>query len=319
MATFGLKESDGSVVNADRLTLSSDFRDGFIRSLRALTQDDARVAATNAYRKDGKTVYENGVVTSCKPCEEHPERPPLWRVKSTRIIHDKERAEQSITRTRSSSFTACRSLGFPISTRPTPRLSSKSGFLRARIMGSSSNTLGYFVTTPFYWAISPNYDLTLSPTFTTNAGYLMQADWRQRLWNGSYEIKLAGAYNDSAQDFLGDRNWRGSVRNQRRFRTEQGIGISAGTPSSKATILSAGFTGSTTFTRPSACRPVYLTGMGETNYFNIAFARYGNLTGDTYVYETGTYQKSSPRRLIRASTTTTSTTSPFLAANSAST
>ncbi len=63
-------------------------------------------------------------------------------------------------------------------------------------------SLGYMVAIPYYWGISPNYDLTLMPEFTTKAGYLMQADWRQRLWNGAYEVKLAGAFNDKAQDFL---------------------------------------------------------------------------------------------------------------------
>ncbi len=63
MGNVRLKDSDGSVVNAERLTLSADFRDGFIRSLRALTQDDTRVAASNAYRKGDKTIFENGVVT----------------------------------------------------------------------------------------------------------------------------------------------------------------------------------------------------------------------------------------------------------------
>ncbi len=85
-----LKEVDGSVVNAERLTLQSNFRDGFVRSLRALTQDDTRVAAANAYKKDNQTIYEKGVLTSCKPCEDHPELPPIWRVKATRIIQDKD-------------------------------------------------------------------------------------------------------------------------------------------------------------------------------------------------------------------------------------
>ena len=70
--------------------MKSNFRDGFVRSMQALTQDDTRVAAANAFKKDKKTDYEKGVVTSCKPCEEHPERPPIWRVKATRVIQDKE-------------------------------------------------------------------------------------------------------------------------------------------------------------------------------------------------------------------------------------
>ena len=43
-----IKEPDGAVVNADRITLTDDFRDGFIRSFRAVTKDEARIAATNA-------------------------------------------------------------------------------------------------------------------------------------------------------------------------------------------------------------------------------------------------------------------------------
>ncbi len=56
-----LKEAGGSVSNAERMTLKSDFRDGFARSLHASTQDDTRVAAANAYKKDNQTIYEKGV------------------------------------------------------------------------------------------------------------------------------------------------------------------------------------------------------------------------------------------------------------------
>jgi LPS-assembly protein len=283
-----LKEADGSVVNADRLTLSSNFRDGFIRSMRALTQDDSRVAASNAYRKDGKTVFENGVVTGCKPCEAHPERPPLWRVKATRVIHDKE--EQNIYYENAQfELYGVPVAWFPYFYTPDPTVQRRSGFL-APSYGSSASTLGYFATVPYYWAISPEYDLTLSPTFTTKAGYLMQTEWRQRLWNGAYEVKLAGAYNDSTSELLNDRNWRGSVETKGDFALNSiwHFGWNA--------IIES----DDTFRRfyriddvyaTQRVSQIYLTGMGETNYFNLAFARYGNLTGDVYMYETGTYQK----------------------------
>ncbi len=283
-----LKEPDGSVVNADRLTLSADFRDGFIRSLRTLTQDEGRVAASNAYRKDGKTIYENGVMTACKPCEEHPETPPLWRVKATRIIHDKE--EQKIYYENAQfEFYGVPVAWFPYFYSPDPTVKQQTGFL-GPIYGTSSNTLGYFVTVPFYWAIAPDYDLTLLPMFTTMAGIMLEADWRQRLWNGAYEVKLAGAWNDSANDFFGDRNWRGSVETKGDFELNRAwhFGWNAIVESDD------------TFRRfyrlddlyaTERVSQMYLTGMGETNYFNITFARYGNLTGDTYFYETDTVQK----------------------------
>ena len=287
MGNVRLKDSDGSVVNAERLTLSSDFRDGFIRSLRALTQDDTRVAASNAYRKGDKTIFENGVVTACKPCEAHPDRPPIWRVKSERVIDDK--TDQNVYYENS----VFEVFGIPVAWvpwfyTPDPSVKQRSGFLAPSYAVDSS--LGYLVGIPYYWAISPNYDLTLMPEFTTKAGYLMQADWRQRLWNGAYDVKLAGSFNDQAQDFLGDRNWRGSVETSGSFalNSRWSVGWHA--------ILES----DETFRRfyklddiyaTERVSSVFLTGIGERNYFNMTLAQYGNLTGNVYDYETNTYQK----------------------------
>ncbi len=283
-----LKDSDGSVVNAERLTLSSDFRDGFIRSLRALTQDDTRVAASNAYRKGDKTVFENGVVTSCKPCEAHPDRPPIWRIKSERVIDDK--TDENVYYENS----VFEVFGIPVAWipwfyTPGPDVKQRSGMLAPSYAVDSN--LGYMVAIPYYWGISPNYDLTLTPEITTKAGYLMQADWRQRLWNGAYQVQLAGAFNDEAQDFLGDRNWRGSVQTNGNFSLNSHwvVGWNA--------ILES----DDTFRRfyklddiyaTERVSSVFLTGIGDRNYFNMTVAQYGNLTGGSvYEYETNTYTK----------------------------
>ena len=283
-----LKDSDGSVVNAERLTLSADFREGFIRSLRALTEDDTRVAASNAYRKGDKTIFENGVVTSCKPCEAHPERPPIWRIKSQRVIDDK--TDQNVYY-ENSIFEV---FGVPVAWipwfyTPDPAVQQRSGFLAPNYGFNSS--LGYLAGLSYYWAISPNYDLTLTPEFTTQAGYLMQADWRQRLWNGAYEVKLAGAYNDQAQDFLGDRNFRGSVQTTGSFalNSRWSVGWNAVLESDQTFRQFYLLDSIYAFERVSS---LYLTGMADRNYFNMTVAQYGNLTGaDVYDYETNSYIK----------------------------
>ncbi|HKJ60713.1 MAG TPA: LptA/OstA family protein, partial [Hyphomicrobiales bacterium] len=78
-----IKEPDGALINAERITLTDDFRDGFIRSFRAVTSTEARIGAANAYRKDGNTtVFERGVFTPCKPCQDDPDRAPIWRIKA---------------------------------------------------------------------------------------------------------------------------------------------------------------------------------------------------------------------------------------------
>ncbi len=287
MGNVRLKEADGSVVNADRLTLKSNFRDGFVRSLRALTQDDTRVAAANAYKKDNKTIYEKGVITSCKPCEDHPERAPIWRVKATRIIQDKDDHNFYYENATFELF------GLPVAWVPyfyTPdnTVKQRSGFL-APVTEYHSSTTGYSLAIPYYYALSPNYDVTLTPEFTTQAGYLMQADWRQRLWNGSYEIKLAGAYNQNADDLF-DRNWRGSVDTKGDFELNKSwhFGWSSIVESDDTFRR---FYALDSIYATERVSTIYLTGMFDRNYFSISANRYGNLLGDTYDVTTNTYDK----------------------------
>src|SRR5208282_3999307 len=127
-----------------------------------------------------------------------------WRVKATRIIHDDEDHNYYFE---NSTFEL---YGIPVAWVPyfyTPdnTVHQRSGILPP-IPAYNSSTTGYSLAIPYYYAMSPNYDLTLTPTFTTQAGYMLEADWRQKLWNGAYEVKLYGAYDQTANDFLDEGN-----------------------------------------------------------------------------------------------------------------
>jgi LPS-assembly protein len=274
-----LKEADGAVVNAERLTLKSNFRDGFVRSLSALTQDDTRVAAANAYKKDNQTIYERGVVTSCKPCEQHPESPPIWRVKATRVVQDSNDHnfyyEDALFE-----FYGIPVAWVPYFYTPDNTVQQRSGFLQPQYAMHSSTT-GYSLTIPYYYAASPNYDITLSPTVTTQAGYLMETDWRQKLWNGAYEVKLYGSYDRTADDFWGDRNWRGSAETKGSFGLAKGwtFGWNAIIESDETFRRFYNIDSIYAYERVSS---MYLTGIGDRNYFNMSVSRYGNLLGKSY-------------------------------------
>jgi len=283
-----MKEPDGSLINAERLTLRDDFKDGFIRSLKAVTEDEARIAAATAYRKDGQTtVYQNGVFTACKPCEAHPERPPIWRVKAKTITMDK--ADQRIYY-EDSTFEL---YGVPIAYipyfyMPDPSVKRLSGFLMPQY--SASSQLGYTVATPYYYSISPQKDLTVTPEFTTGAGFLMQLEYRQKIWDGAYKINLAGAYNYNSDNFVNDRKFRGSAQTTGDF----ALG-SLWHFGWNATLES-----DDTFRRfyrlddiyaTERVSQVYLTGIGDRNYFNMSVYRFGNLTGKVFDFETQTFSK----------------------------
>ena len=82
-----LVEKDGTKVYSDKIDITDDFGTGFVNALRVETVDETYFAAESAERRDGfLTTFNNGVYTACEPCEEQPDKAPVWRLKAKRII-----------------------------------------------------------------------------------------------------------------------------------------------------------------------------------------------------------------------------------------
>ena len=79
---------------------------------------------------------------------------------------------------------------FPYFSAPDPTVKRKTGFLMPVL--STSSAYGFALETPYYVALAPDYDMTLSPRITTKQGPLMQGEFRQRLENGCYTLRAAG-------------------------------------------------------------------------------------------------------------------------------
>jgi LPS-assembly protein len=106
----------------------------------------------------------------------------------------------------------------PYFSTPDPTVKRKTGFLMPYF--TSSTTFGYGVETPFYWAIAPDYDATFSPRITSRQGVLFQGEFRQRLINGSYQIRAYGIDQLDQSAFTGqpgDRQFRGGVDTKGQF------------------------------------------------------------------------------------------------------
>src|SRR5229473_1437229 len=213
-----MTDADGKVTYANIMDLSDDYRDGFVDSLRVDTADQTRMAATRADRSSGNyTVFENGVYTACAPCKNDPKKPPLWQVKGARIIHD-QTEKMLYFENAQLEFFGVPMAYMPYFSTPDPTVKRKTGFLMPGF--SSDTTYGYGVETPFYWAIAPDYDATFSPRFTTRQGVLMQAEFRQRLLNGAYQVRAYGIDQLDPGAFAGqpgDRQFRGGIETKGQF------------------------------------------------------------------------------------------------------
>ncbi len=173
---------------------------------------------------DTITVMQNGVYTACEPCKAHPEWPPLWQVRAGEIVENQETHTIYFRNAYLDAF------GIPVLYMPyfstaDPTVTRQSGFLSPSYV--SESYLGLGVTIPYFFDLAPNYDLTVSPSFYTMQGPLMDVEWRHRLENGSYDIRLSGIDELQPGKFLpqpygaGNQNFRGSAESAGKFYLNQ--------------------------------------------------------------------------------------------------
>ena len=189
-----LLEPSGEVIFADRVELSGDLREGAVKSFQMLLTDRSRLAAANAVRVDGnRTVMRKVAFSPCRTCQSLSDGTPLWQIKADKVVHDQKAKVLVYRHARLEMF------GVPVAytpyfEHPDPRVKRKTGFLTPSL--EFSEELGTRIDTPFYYAISPNRDITVTPIVTTEQGPALETEYRARTEGGRYRIAGSGTVAD---------------------------------------------------------------------------------------------------------------------------
>ncbi len=264
-------EPNGNRVFAEEIDITDDFQDGFVSALRVETPENTRFAAESAERRDGDiAVFNNGVYTACEVCKENPEKPPLWQIRAQRVIINNK------TKTVSYEGAAFELFGAPIAyltkfSHALPGVKRKSGFLFERMR--NSDELGFSAGLSYFWALAPNYDLTVGGRYYTNQGFLGKAQWRHRTALGEYDIAFAGIEQQNPDEFRSKdidskEKQRGAITSTGKFelnpRWKFGWKVLAQTDKNFARTYDIEGFGSSKITNE-----VYLTGLNHKNYFDL--------------------------------------------------
>jgi LPS-assembly protein len=274
-----LKEPNGNVVRADKLTATDDFREAFVQALSVTARDDTRITARRAVRREGSvTEFEQGRFT---PCRTDGSSPPLWCISAARVIHD----QQAGTVTYQDA--AFELFGVPVLYTPwfqhaDPSVKRRSGFLAPEY--GHSERLGTHLEVPYYFALAPNYDFTFSPRYMSQHGVLWQGEWRHRVnWGdirGAYDVKLAGIDQDLDTLAAGSNpnldGWRGSVQTRGLFSLSSWwrFGWDITIESDDAFRRFYGLDG---LLQTDRINSVFLQGISDRNYFAATFYHFGGL------------------------------------------
>ncbi|MFF0948884.1 LPS-assembly protein LptD [Rhizobium leguminosarum] len=266
-----LVSPDGNRIYADNLDVTDNFADGFLNSLRIETADNTRIVAESGERVGGTMMILNkGVYTACLPCAEDPKRAPFWQVKAQRVIQNGETHTIRLERAR------FELLGHPIAFLPfievpDNTVKRKSGFLFPTM--SLSQNLGFGLSVPYYYVISPSMDATVTATGYTAQGFLIEGEFRQRFENGTHILRVAGIDQAKPGNFSSgtsdaEAGQRGMVASKAEFRINPrwtfgwDVMMQSDNNFSKTYKLRG-------LTSTDRTNQIYLTGLGKRNYFDM--------------------------------------------------
>jgi LPS-assembly protein len=269
-------EADGTRIYADELDVTDDFADGFVTALRLETTENTRFAAARATRENGQiSVFEKGVYSACEPCADKPEKPLLWQVKAETIVWNQERKTIRFNAARFEMF------GLPLAVLPAFEVADhtvkrKSGFLMPTI--SYGSQLGYSVQIPYFWAVAPNIDVLLKARAYSRQGAFLMGKYTHQLNSGEFTVTMAGirqrersAFSAGSEDQLN--TTRGMLATTGRFSINDswtfGWNFLAQTDANfSKTYMVDGFSDTRRVSE------VYLTGLGNRNWFDLRFTRF---------------------------------------------
>ncbi len=266
-----LIEPTGNKIYAEKMDVTDNFADGFIETMRVETTDLTKLAAVNGERRNGDEIILNqAVYTACTPCATNPDYRSLWHIKAQRIIQNGKTHTVRLENARFELF-GKPILYLPVLEVPDGTVKRKSGFLFPRFRYTQK--LGAGVSVPYYWAISPTMDATVTATGLTRQGFLLEGEFRQRFETGQHVLRMAGISQMDRSSFTGgtvdaQETERGLIGSRADFKINPrwsfgwDVLVQSDNNFAKTYELS-------TFDGTTHTNQAYLTGLGKRNYFDL--------------------------------------------------
>ena len=205
----------GDTIFGNYVDVTDDFKDGVIKSFRALLSDKSRLAAYSAHRVGGtKMILNKAVYTPCLPCKTDPSRQPVWQIKADQVVRD-ETAQTITYHDATMEMWGIPMFYTPYFRHPDAGVKRQSGLLNP-LFSVASGRSGVQIRQPYFWVLGDDKDITLSPIARVTgepdpAGGVMLGEYRQRVTNGAYVLEASGTYEARPDDNDSDRQFRGHV------------------------------------------------------------------------------------------------------------
>lgn len=190
-----VRDTDGSVLYTDEISLSQKMTHAEVNKVKVLMRDESRIWADSFVKKanDNKQM-RNASYTACDMCSG---KSPLWQIDARKVNYDASgqniNYNDAVVRIKNVPI-----FYLPFLSHPSPEVKRRSGLLMTS-MGSSSY-LGRYLQPTYFWNVSDQTDVVLSPYLTTDRDVVFGGKYRQYFYNG--HIEAEGTYlSDKGSDY----------------------------------------------------------------------------------------------------------------------
>lgn len=255
-----------TVILADMAQMSSDMREGLIRSARIVMARQFQIATTRIDRSQGRyTQMYQSVASSCEICTEN--ATPLWEIRAARVIHDQEARRVYFENAQ------FRIAGLPVAYLPRlripdPSVSRARGFLPPSI--TRSTLRGVALRVPYFLPFGDHADLTLAPVIGSGDSKSLEARYRQAFAQGDLELTGALTNDDTQVSGL-----RGYLFGEARFDLPRDfdLALTLQTVSDRAYLAAYDYSGVTELQNRAT-----LSRIGRAQYIRLDFLRLSSLS-----------------------------------------
>jgi LPS-assembly protein len=177
-------QPSGDVYFGEHVELTDDMKRGVIKEFRGRLSDDSVFAAREAVKVNpALTTLSQAVYTPCHLCANGP---PFWQLKAKKVSLN-ELDERVYYRDARLEMKGVPVLYTPYFSHPTPDAEARSGFLTPQY--SQSGNFGTVLQVPYYWRINHSSQVTLTPWYLSEEGWLLEEDYRQLTDGGNYRVR----------------------------------------------------------------------------------------------------------------------------------
>ncbi|MCO6381674.1 LPS-assembly protein LptD [Oceanicola sp. 502str15] len=189
---IALTDGPDTVILASDAALSTDLRNGLLRSARMVLNQQLQLAAAEINRVNGRyTQLYKTVASTCQVCGKRPV--PLWQIRAKRIIHDEQERQLYFDGARFE-VAGVPVMYLPRLRLPDPTLKRATGFLSPTFR--STDKLGFGVKIPYFITLGDHADLTLTPYLSTNSTRTLEFRARRAFRAGTLSFEGAVSEDD---------------------------------------------------------------------------------------------------------------------------